>query len=110
VRALIRAGAEVNARGLKSGVTPLMMAVGGSHIATARALIDGGANVNVEADGVTALRIAAAMGETIMLKDLLAAGARLNDRDPRGRTALALARLGKHAEAVKVLQAAGAID
>jgi ankyrin repeat protein len=110
VKALIRAGADVNAAGLNTGVTPLMMAAGGAHLLTVRALIDAGADVNQEAGGVTALRIAAAMGDTTMLKDLLAAGARLNDRDLRGRTALTLARLGKHTQAVAILQAAGATD
>jgi ankyrin repeat protein len=110
VKALIRAGADVNAAGLNTGVTPLMMAAGGAHLLTVRALIDAGADVNQEAGGVTALRIAAAMGDTTILKDLLAAGARLNDRDLRGRTALTLARLGKHTQAVAILQAAGATD
>jgi hypothetical protein len=45
-----------------------------------------------------------------MVKDLVAAGARLNDRDPQGRTALALARQGKHAEVVKILPGAGATE
>jgi ankyrin repeat protein len=73
-------------------------------------LIAGGASANAAATGVTALRIAAAMGNAIMLKDLIAAGAPLNERDSQGRTALTLARSGKHAEAAKVLEAAGATE
>jgi ankyrin repeat protein len=50
------------------------------------------------------------MGNAIMLKDLIAAGAPLNERDSQGRTALTLARSAKHAEAAKVLEAAGATE
>jgi ankyrin repeat protein len=64
--------------------------------------------VNATASGVTPLRIAAAMGNELMVKDLVAAGARINDRDPQGRTALTLARQGKHNNVVKILQGAGA--
>ena len=67
-----------------------------------------GTTANVTASGVTALRIAAAMGNALMAKDLVAAGARINDRDPQGRTALTLARQGKHSHVVKILEGAGA--
>ena len=45
VKALIDAGADVNAR-LKSGTTALMIASGSGHTETVRALIDAGADVN----------------------------------------------------------------
>jgi ankyrin repeat protein len=108
VKALIRAGADVNAGGLKSGVTPLLLAAGSGHVNTVRALLGAGADVNATASGVTPLRIAAAMGNELMVKDLVAAGARINDRDPQGRTALTLARQGKHSNVVKILEGAGA--
>ena len=86
------------------------MAAGSGHVNTVRTLIASGADANATASGMTALRIAAATGNALMVKDLVTAGARLNDRDPQGRTALALARQGKHAEIVKILQAAGATE
>jgi ankyrin repeat protein len=108
VKALIQAGADVNAGGLNGGVTPLLLAAGYGHVHTVRALLGAGAEVNATASGITALRIAAAMGNVLMIKDLIAAGARINDRDPQGRTALTLARQGKHQEIVTILQSAGA--
>lgn len=84
------------------------MAEGSGHVNTVRALLGAGADVNATASGITALRIAAAMGNILMVKDLIAAGARINDRDPQGRTALTLARQGKRQEIVRILQSAGA--
>jgi uncharacterized protein len=108
VKALIQAGADVNAGGLRSGVTPLLLAAGSGHVNTVRALLAAGAEVNATASGLTPLRIAAAMGNELMVKDLVTAGAQINDRDPQGRTALTMARQGKHSNVVKILQAAGA--
>ena len=65
----------------------------------------GGADANSRDSSDTRPLLAAARGNVIRVKDLIAAGARLNDQDPQGRSALTLARLGKHGEVVKILQA-----
>lgn len=49
----VRVGADLNAKGLNSGVTPLLMAAGGGHILTARALIAAGAGMNQRPDRVS---------------------------------------------------------
>ena len=58
VRALIAAGADVNAKS-KSGFTPLLFAVRNAQIEALRVLLEHGANVNdVAADGTSALNVA----------------------------------------------------
>jgi ankyrin repeat protein len=56
---------------------------------------------------LTALMWAAGNGKLATVKALLAAGARPGLKDNRGKTALDLAREGKHAEVVALLENAG---
>jgi uncharacterized protein len=82
VARLLKAGVDVNAR-YGNGLTALMWAAG--H-----------ANDVPDADGVKTTEL------------LLGAGARLNDVDNRGRTALMLAAELGHADVIKLLLARGA--
>lgn len=59
-------------------------------------------------DGETQLMAAAENGLVSVVRELIAAGAKVNARTTEGDTALALAMREGHAETVKVLRAAGA--
>jgi hypothetical protein len=90
VKALIQAGAEVNSK-MAGNVTPLMlsldMAFGQPEIALA--LIRAGADVNLaDANGDTALIIAATESSDEVLQALLENGANPNARGLNGETAL----------------------
>jgi uncharacterized protein len=102
VRLLLKHGAKPDLPTV-NGVTPLMMAAGTGYtgrdsrgryqsedeaIAVANLLLDGGADVNFQAnDGGTALHGAASRGRTQLVKALVARKADLNLKDTRGRTA-----------------------
>jgi hypothetical protein len=98
--------------------TPLMEALDASDWSTlderrlvVRALIDHGADVNVQADqGTTALMLAATRDEADFVKLLLDAGAAVNAQDTLGRTALMVAGESSRLEVDKtrMLIAAGA--
>src|SRR5262249_5927416 len=74
------------------------------------ALLVAGADVNARDQwGATALIMAAKFGHSRVLRRLCAAGARLEDTDARGRSALSwLARRGDFADAARVLVDSGA--
>ena len=75
VRALLQAGAEVNARN-EMGVTALMVAARNGNPETIEALLDGGADVNAETEyGGSALRIATMENYVPATMLLLRAGA-----------------------------------
>ena len=57
---------------------------------------------------LTALMWAAGFGKTATVKVLLDAGARPDCKDNRGKTALDIAREGKHDETAKILASARA--
>ena len=76
VKALIAAGADVNAKN-NYGFTALMEAALMGHTEIAKALIAAGADVNAKSNrGETALMDAASMGHTEIVKILKAAGAK----------------------------------
>ena len=89
VKALIEAGADVNAVN-GCGETALHWAAYGGHTEVARVLIEGGADVNVNGwRGVTALMWAARYGHAEIVKMLVEAGAKFkkgpsDDRRSRG--------------------------
>jgi quinoprotein dehydrogenase-associated probable ABC transporter substrate-binding protein len=114
--ALIDAGAPVNTKSTKLGLTPLMVAAGREPyevsisgqrhelenvtldphypdaLQVARALIAHRADVNaVSASGVTALMLAAAHNNTPIVGLLLQSGADPNKKSPDGKTALDMA-------------------
>ena len=88
-REFVAAGANVNAKDRKSGATPLIWAIGGGHLSTARLLLESGADVDAsDAWGSTALSVAARNGIPEGSKILLAAGADPDSTDRFGRTPL----------------------
>jgi ankyrin repeat protein len=108
VRALIRSGADVNARA-GDGATPLLWAVHGGHLEIARALVDAGAAVDVANDfGITPLLHASRTGNAAMVDLLLRAGADPSRTHPEGETPLMAASRAGSAEAVRLLLARGA--
>ena len=91
------------------GSTPLQWAVFRNDVAEVKRLLRAGANVKLANNyGVTAMTLAAEVGNTEMLKVLLEAGADPDSPNPEGMTALhAVARTGI-VEAAQVLIKAGA--
>jgi ankyrin repeat protein len=107
VRALVAAGADVNARNAFD-LTPLIGSA--SNLEKVRILVEHGADVNAKTkQGRTALMIAAACdGCSEVVKLLLAKGADAKVKDTGGATALALAADASDNETLRLLLAAGA--
>lgn len=104
VRALIAAGAEIDARD-KDQRTPLLLATRADAIDSARALIEAGADVNAR-DNIrdTPFLYAGAEGRLEILKALLATGkADLKDTNRYGGNALIPAAHHGHPETVREL-------
>lgn len=82
-------GAEVNARNLQSGATPLITAAVAGHTKAVATLLEHGADINARGqDGGTALHAAAFFGHTETVKLLLEKGADTNIRSNDGATPL----------------------
>jgi ankyrin repeat protein len=86
---LVRQGADVNAHA-KSGFTALMFAAQQGDAASARAVLDAGANPNeaMPKSGATPLIVASAIGNTEVVSLLLDKGANPNAVDANGFTSL----------------------
>jgi ankyrin repeat protein len=97
-RALIAAGADVNARSENAlSVLPIHSAVAGDHDDVVAILIAAGADVNVrQRHGWTPLHGAAQNGSLVSVDRLLTAGADPSARNDEGTTAADLARAGGH--------------
>jgi uncharacterized protein len=105
IQALIQAGADPNAiTGTGESNCLILAAHAGSEPAVA-ALVAGGANVDGQADGVTALMVAARIGETGVIKLLLRAGANAAIRCG-SFTAVDYARYGGYDELADLLDKA----
>jgi len=112
IEALIRAGADVNARN-RYGVTPLSLAAGDGNGLVVDLLLKSGASPKTAdaalTEGRTVLMLAARTGNAGAIKQLVSAGADVNAAETRtGSTALMWAALENRAEAVRALVAAGA--
>jgi uncharacterized protein len=110
VQLLLDHGADLHARARsKFKNTPLQAALLDGQLATARLLLERGADPLVrQAHGVAPLHEAALLGRRDLVDLLLAAGAELDSRADDGRTALTEALRGKHAELAAYLRARGA--
>ena len=115
VEALLARGAQVDATDA-TGKTALAYASATGWAKIAQRLITAGADVNRrQGHGTTVLGWAAGHPEDVgeaqaveMIRLLLANGARIEDADDRGRTALMVAAETGHAESAEALLAAGA--
>ena len=106
-KALVTAGADVNAPIAQGGYTPLMLASISGSTDLAAVLIDHGALVNaVNPGGVTALMIAVAANHPNLAALLLKFGADVNARSEDGRTALSIAQASNNEALVKLLEQA----
>ena len=105
-RALLEAGADVNARSENAlSVLPLHSAVAGNHHDVAVALIEAGADVNAtQRHGWTPLHAAAQNGAAETVERLLAAGANPTARNDDGRSAAELAAEAGHPEIAERLR------
>jgi ankyrin repeat protein len=107
VRALLKSGADVNARG-GDGSTALLWAANTSNADIARALISAGAAVDVANDfGVTPLLHASRIGDATMVDLLLQAGANPSKAHPEGETPLMAAARSGSVPAARLLLARG---
>lgn len=111
---LPKLGLDVNAV-MYRGYAPLMYAVVMTNDPKAvKALVASGADVNAPMietyDEVTPLLAASRRNNAEVVRELIAAGAKADVRDTKGRTPLDLAREGKSEEVVKVLRELGARD
>ncbi|MES1257736.1 MAG: ankyrin repeat domain-containing protein, partial [Acidobacteriota bacterium] len=124
VEILLARNAPVNDRDI-SGVTPLMNASANGNLKVMRGLLLRGAEVNAVTNerlappvkngpmglgSMTALMMAATTGGSGAVRLLLDSGAKVNEKDVRGMTALMLALTSDHADAksVETLLAHGA--
>jgi hypothetical protein len=109
VRALLKAGVDVDSAAFSDGDTPLTIAAFQGHTAVVVDLIKIGATVNhANLNKRTALMLAAAKGDVGSVRALLAAGADVNAVENNGGTALAWAKSRGNKEVVDLLVAAGA--
>ncbi|CAG5927243.1 ankyrin repeat domain-containing protein 16 [Menidia menidia] len=95
------------------GTKPVhQVAITGQEEALRFLVQDLGVDVNQSATDIqlTALHYAAKEGHTALIKTLLELGADLYVRDKKGRSALHMACIGQHVEAVRILQLFGLQD
>ena len=107
VRVLVAGGVELTRRSRDEGLTPLQMARARGHTRLEGVLVKATTTKPV-ADPDAALLAAATRGDADAVAGALRAGADLEARDERGRTALLLAVTGDRVDAAKVLVAMGA--
>nr|CAH7718915.1 unnamed protein product [Callosobruchus chinensis] len=103
VRLLIEKGANVNAADVK-GHTVLHLAVTEKRLGKVRELIKSGGNVNAEEYGnkCTPLHLACMVGKVEIVKELVEAGAEIEQADKFGMTAMDYAKNNKEiAEVLK---------
>ena len=102
IEALIAAGADPDATNSSSDSSCLILAAQCGCESAISALVAGGANVDRQADGVTALMVAARMGQVGVVRLLLELGANPATRDGRF-TAADYARRSGHDELADLL-------
>jgi ankyrin repeat protein len=109
IKALIKAGADPNAKDDALGQTALMIASTNGKTESIEALIKAGADPNAKTkDGKTALMIASTNGRTESIEALIKAGADPNAKTKDGKTALMIASTNGKTESIEALIKAGA--
>lgn len=109
IQALLQYKAAVDTKERIKGQTALMWATSAGHLDAARALLDGGADVNAgSTSGFTPIMFAARAGSSALAELLLARGARLNDAAGDGATALHIAVVRGHIDLALFLLDKGA--
>ena len=105
VEVLYGAGADINARD-GDGHTALMFAVKGSNVSTVDFLLKNGADINAQSkkQRITALIVAAAVGDVEVVRLLLEYGADTDLAEIDGSTALDRARQYGHPAVVALLE------
>jgi len=105
---LLKAGADVNAKGNNGSTTALMWASANGNIDVVELLLQAGADINSKTNyGRTALKWASANGHKDIVELLLQAGADVNAKANNGCTALKWASFGSR-DMVKLLKQYGA--
>ncbi|HET7801137.1 MAG TPA: ankyrin repeat domain-containing protein [Humibacillus xanthopallidus] len=107
LRVLVAGGVELTRRSRDEGLTPLQMARTRGHTRLEGVLVKA-TTTKPPADPDAALLRAATRGDADAVAGALRAGADLEARDDRRRTALLLAVTGDHVDAARVLVAMGA--
>ena len=108
VQALLKAGADVDAKDVYSS-TSLTLSAHQGHFDVVQALLKAGADVDAkDVNSYTALHGAAYDGHLDVVQALLKAGADVHAKGWGGVTALSWAKSNNHAEVAAILRAAGA--
>lgn len=85
-------------------VNPFCIAVSKGDMESVKKFIEYGANVNEKSNGMTPLMFAARYNKVEVIKFLLSKGARLDEKDESGFTALKYAELSNANEAIQLLK------
>ena len=112
LKALIEAGADVNAQGSNNmGSTPLSFATQAGNPMIVMELIKAGADVNLaRPNGATPLHMAAQQGHESCVVALIRDGADIHRRTNIGTTSIRFAIVNKHEKIAKMLRRLGARD
>ncbi|XP_066430152.1 ankyrin repeat domain-containing protein 17 isoform X5 [Eleutherodactylus coqui] len=106
---LLAMHANVEDRGIKGDITPLMAAANGGHVEIVKLLLAHDADVNSQSStGNTALTYACAGGYVDVVKVLLESGASIEDHNENGHTPLMEAGSAGHVEVARILLENGA--
>jgi ankyrin repeat protein len=110
VKALLLAGAQIDAKETWNGQTALMWAAAEGNSAVVQALVEGGANIRAASGGgTTPLMFAVRKGDMTSVQTLLTAGADVNEKREGDRaTPLLIAIINGHEDLVDYLLEKGA--
>ncbi|WP_348797403.1 ankyrin repeat domain-containing protein [Flavobacterium adhaerens] len=85
-------------------ISPLNIAISKGDIVSVKKFLDYGSDVNEKSNGLTPLMYAARYNKVEIIKLLLSKGARLNEKDEKGFTALKHAEISNATEAAQFLK------
>ncbi|CAM3731833.1 ankyrin repeat domain-containing protein [Flavobacterium chungbukense] len=88
----------------KNFATPLTVAISKGDLETVKKFIEYGADVNQMSEDLSPLMTAARYNKVEIIKVLLASGARANEKNDKGFTALKYAELSNATEAIAILK------